>query len=90
MDLLQWPAMLVTVLGTWLVGYRDGAHRRWGFVAFVLSNALWVAWGWHDEAWGVIALQVALFALNLRGMRKAKAPAEAEFSSARVPGASEP
>jgi hypothetical protein len=71
MDLLQWPAMIVTVLGTWLVGFRDGTHRHTGFAVFVLSNLLWVAWGWHAGAYGVIALQVALFALNLRGMRKA-------------------
>lgn len=74
MDLLQWPAMLVTVLGSWLVGFRDGRHRLWGFAAFVLSNVLWVAWGWHDGALGVIALQFALFFLNLRGMKKAEAP----------------
>jgi hypothetical protein len=76
LDWLQWPAMLVTVLGSWLVGFRDGAHRMWGFAAFVLSNLLWVAWGWPAGAHAVIALQVALFVLNLRGLRKAEQPAQ--------------
>jgi hypothetical protein len=31
---------------------------------------LWVIWGWQDHAYGLIALQVCLAALNLRGMWK--------------------
>jgi len=34
------------------------------------SNVLWVLWGWHDGAFALIALQVGLFALNIRGARK--------------------
>jgi hypothetical protein len=31
---------------------------------------LWIAWGWHDQAWALIALQLGLFGMNLRGARK--------------------
>jgi hypothetical protein len=31
---------------------------------------LWVAWGWHDGAWALVALQFALAAMNIRGMRR--------------------
>lgn len=74
-DLLQWPAMLVTVLAAWLVASNAQTRRNWGFWMFLLSNVLWVAWGWHDGAYALIALQVALAALNIRGVFKTEQPA---------------
>ena len=59
-DLLQWPATAVTLLAAWLVGSTRARRRLIGFIAFILSNLLWIAWGWHDEAWALIVLQVAL------------------------------
>ena len=68
--LIQWPAMVATVVAAWLVASR-GKHRRMvGFWVFILSNVLWVVWGWHDHAHALIALQVALAALNIRGVLK--------------------
>ncbi|MDQ2702576.1 MAG: hypothetical protein M3Y70_07120 [Pseudomonadota bacterium] len=69
-DLLQWPAMAVTLAAAWLVGSRHKRRRELGFWWFVASNVLWVAWGWHAQAWALIALQVGLLAMNLRGARK--------------------
>jgi hypothetical protein len=71
MDLLQWPAMAVTVMASWLVASTHERKRYWGFWAFLASNALWIAWGLHDGAPALIALQVALAALNVRGAKKA-------------------
>ncbi|MDQ0142304.1 hypothetical protein [Cupriavidus necator] len=68
----QWPAMVVTVLATWLVGSRSIARRRAGFWVFLVSNMLWIAWGWHGDAYALIVLQLALIAMNLRGMREAR------------------
>lgn len=69
-DLLQWPAMGVTVLAAWLVGARSPGRRRLGFWCFLLSNLLWVAWGWSSRAYALVALQFALAAMNIRGARK--------------------
>ena len=69
-DLLQWPAMAVTLYAAWLVASQDKRRRERGFWWFVASNVLWIAWGWHAQAWALIALQFGLFALNLRGARK--------------------
>ncbi|MCY1269856.1 hypothetical protein D9M68_161600 [compost metagenome] len=44
LDLLQWPAMLVTV-AAWLIGSRQTMRRNLGFWVFLASNALWIAWG---------------------------------------------
>ncbi|MEJ6655838.1 MAG: hypothetical protein QNL70_07510 [Pseudomonas sp.] len=74
-NLLQWPAMVVTLVAAWLVGSRNRTKRLLGFLCFIGSNLLWVIWGWHADAWALIALQVGLFLMNLRGTRKNAEPA---------------
>jgi hypothetical protein len=75
-DLLQWPAMVVTVFAAWLVGSLSEHRRKLGFWFFILSNVLWVIWGVHDHAYALIALQLALATLNIRGARKNEAAEE--------------
>jgi hypothetical protein len=70
LDAMQWPAMIVTLVAAWLVASQSKRKRSWGFWCFVLSNVLWIIWGWHDHAYALIALQLGLFALNVRGVRK--------------------
>ncbi|MCY1280733.1 hypothetical protein D3C76_1159200 [compost metagenome] len=72
LDLLQWPAMLVTVLAAWLVGSRQRRRRRLGFWTFLASNALWIAWGLPAGAYALVLLQVCLAAMNIRGSHKAR------------------
>ncbi|NYE59981.1 hypothetical protein FHW58_001133 [Duganella sp. 1224] len=69
-DLLQWPAMAVTVAAGLMVGSRQPWRRKAGFITFLVSNGLWIAWGWHDEAWALIALQLCLMVTNVRGVLK--------------------
>jgi hypothetical protein len=47
-----------------------GRKRTVGFWCFIVSNVLWITWALHDEAYALIALQVGLFALNVRGVKK--------------------
>jgi hypothetical protein len=74
LDLIQWPAMAVTVLAAWLVASTYKRRREIGFWAFLASNVLWIAWGWHAKAWALIVLQVCLAFLNIRGAMKAAPP----------------
>ena len=69
-SLLQWPAMIINVLAVWLLTYQSKRKRHAGFVCSLFSNALWVAWGWHVQAFAVIGLQLALTTLNIHGFRK--------------------
>ena len=69
-DWLQWPAMAATVLAAWLVGSDTETRRNVGFWVFLASNVLWALWGLHDGAYALIALQLALAALNMRGVSK--------------------
>jgi hypothetical protein len=70
LNLVQWPAMVVTVLAAWFVGSQRKYWRNWGFWLFLLSNVLWVIWGWHDHALALIGLQFALAIINVRGAAK--------------------
>jgi hypothetical protein len=70
LDAVQWPAMAVTLVAAWLVASTRKERREAGFWWFIASNVLWIVWAWHTRAWALIALQVGLFALNVRGARK--------------------
>ncbi len=70
LDAIQWPAMAVTLIASWLVASKSEARRAWGFWVFLASNALWIAWGWHTQSWALVVLQVGLAAMNIRGTKK--------------------
>lgn len=70
LDLLQWPAMVVTLTAAWAVGSRSSRRRKIGFWLFIASNVLWVAWGIEERAWALILLQIGLFVMNIRGAHK--------------------
>lgn len=74
LNLLQWPATVVTVGAAWLVGSRSAARRGAGFWLFLLSNALWIVWGWYASAYALIVLQFCLAFMNVRGAAKSEAP----------------
>jgi hypothetical protein len=71
-DLVQWPAMVVTVAASWYVASSVKARRNIGFWLFIVSNVLWVVWGVHAHAYALIALQVCLAIMNVRGARKSE------------------
>lgn len=73
LDAVQWPAMAVTLFAAWLVASKQPKRRAAGFWWFVASNVLWIVWAWHTKAWALIALQLGLFALNVRGAKKNEA-----------------
>ena len=70
LDLLQWPAMAITIIAAWLVASRSPHKRAVGFWCFLAGNVLWTAWGFHDRAWALVVLQFCLAAMNIRGVVK--------------------
>ena len=85
LSLVQWPAMAATVVAAWLVASRHKRRRVTGFWVFIASNVLWIVWGWHDHAYALIALQFALAALNVRGVRKNEPETQAQPAGATAP-----
>lgn len=76
LDWIQWPAFAASVLAAWLVGSKESRRRNAGFWVFLGSNLLWVAWGVHSHAIALIALQVCLAAMNIRGLFKTEESAD--------------
>lgn len=70
LNFLQWPAMVTTLLSAWLVASQSKQKRGLGFWIFIVSNILWIFWGWHDGAYALITMQIGLFVLNIRGAFK--------------------
>ena len=67
---VQWLAMIVTIAAAWLIGSRTERKRRIGFWLFLVSNVLWITWGWHARAYALVVLQIALAIMNIRGAYK--------------------
>jgi hypothetical protein len=65
--------MVVTVVAAYLVGAQNKRRRGWGFWLFLVSNVLWVVWGWWASAYALIVLQFALAVMNFRGASKNEA-----------------
>ena len=70
LDWVQWPAMLVTLTAAWFVGSSERRRRKIGFWIFLVSNALWIAWGVSSNAYALIVLQIGLAVMNIRGERR--------------------
>jgi hypothetical protein len=70
LDLVQWPAMVVSIVAAWLVASQNETRREIGFWVFLASNVLWVAWGLYDDAWALIGLNLFLGGMNVRGIVK--------------------
>lgn len=64
---IQWPAMVVTFVSAWLVASQSERRRTIGFYSFLLSNILWITWGWNVGAFALIFLQIGLAVNNIRG-----------------------
>jgi len=76
LNLMQWPAMVVTVVASWLVASSHDGKRNVGFWIFLLSNVLWITWGLYSGAMALVVLQICLAAMNIRGAMKTKEPSK--------------
>lgn len=70
LSLVQWPAFAASLAAAWCVASTSKGRRNAGFWIFLASNVLWIVWGLHTDAWALIALQIGLLALNVRGLFK--------------------
>jgi hypothetical protein len=71
MDWLQWPALVFALAGAWLTGDADATHRVIGFILYILSDVLWIWWGWkmkQPRPWGFILMYIVFTFLSSRGL----------------------
>ncbi len=70
LSMLQWPAMAISLAAAWWMGSRKPGKRIVAFVLLSIGNLLWIGWGWGEGGYALIALNVGLLALNVRGIMK--------------------
>ena len=70
--------MLVTVGASWYVGSTRKGRRKLGFWLFLLSNLMWSVWGLGAHAYALIALQLFLVVMNVRGLLKCETESPGE------------
>jgi hypothetical protein len=68
-DLVQWPAMILTAAAAWLVGSLSKITQR-RLLGLSREQCPWVIWSVYARAYALIVLQVVLAALNIRGVQK--------------------
>jgi hypothetical protein len=66
--ILEWTGCAFGLLGSGLLAMNNRLSG-WGFVAFFISNAFWIAFGILTNAFGLIAMQVGFTATSLIGIR---------------------
>ena len=64
----EWSAVLLNLAGAWWVGSLNDREQRRGFAFLLAANAAWMAWSWHQGAWGLFTMQIAFIGLNIRGI----------------------
>jgi len=67
LQLLEISAAVFGVLGTWLLA-RRGERAGWGFIAYLASNAGWLAFAWSYQHWGLLVQNIAFTACSLYGI----------------------
>ena len=73
LDLLQYPAAAIGILGAWLVGSLDGRARFWGFLCFLASNLLIILWAFSGPFYAIVFMQACYFVTSVRGALSNKA-----------------
>ena len=65
---LDWVGMALGLLALWLMGNRD----RRGFIAFMISNAIWIGLGWWIGSLAMVIGNAVILAVNFRGLARWK------------------
>ena len=77
---LDWAAMLLSVAAMVLIGNKN----KYGFVAFLLANLVWITVGATlMHSYGIVIGNAVFLVTNLRGFLKWKQPAVAAPHSIR-------
>lgn len=64
---IEAAAALFGLVGAYLLAAK-GTHAGLGFVAFLASNAGWIAFGWIRRHWFLVIQQVGFTASSLLGI----------------------
>lgn len=63
---IDWVAMALSLYAVYLLGNRN----KWGFVSFIISNALWVYVGYLTGSYAIAIGNFVFLLMNSRGYLK--------------------
>ncbi|KVP75501.1 hypothetical protein WJ96_07280 [Burkholderia ubonensis] len=64
---IEWSGAILGLTGSLLLALNLGISG-YGFVAFLISNVCWLAFGIKSRAWGLVTMQVGFTATSLMGL----------------------
>lgn len=65
---LEWAGCAFGLLGAWLLALNN-QHSGYGFVAFLVSNMLWIGFGLLTNVPGLVVMQMGFTATSLLGIK---------------------
>lgn len=65
---LEWTAAYLTVGGAWLLA-TTGKRAAYGWLLFLGANCLWIAFALQTGLWGLLAQQLVLTCISLKGIK---------------------
>lgn len=68
-SLLQWPGMILAILGARLVNKPSQSQRYRGYELWMASNLFLVAWGIGTSNWGIVLMQSYFLYASWEGFR---------------------
>lgn len=67
MSILEWSGCFFGLLGAVILALNN-QYSGWGFVAFLISNCLWIAFGIQTETMGLVLMQAGFTVTSLMGI----------------------
>jgi len=56
--MIQAAILILSGLAIWLVTHKSASIRRWGYLAGLAGQPLWLITTYQHEQWGLVALSV--------------------------------
>jgi drug/metabolite transporter (DMT)-like permease len=69
LGLMQWSGGIVGLAGVILLAFNSRLSR-WGWVACLVSNAIWIGYSITTDAHGLLFQQAGLVIANVIGLRR--------------------
>jgi phage-related protein len=64
---MDWIGTSTALIGAYLLSFN--AHwSRFGWIAYFISNIVWIIYGVHAEIWSLVAMQVGFMGATMNGI----------------------
>ena len=64
---IEWAGSLLGLIGAGLLALNN-TYSGYGFVAFLVSNVCWIAWGIKRKAFGLLTMQAGFTLTSIFGI----------------------